>query len=197
MVMLILNGMVGLSLLFDGMRHLEQDHYLQGANVYLVVAIPLIVLSLVPPNFTQSTHGPTLSHAQETFLVVVSIGLYAVFLRMQTGRCQDYFSLIRAPRDRRDEPHDRRHLLRHMVFLLAHLALAVALAEKFARQSTTPSKACNVPTTLGGLVIAVLIATPEAVGAVRAAVENQLQRSVNIFLGSILSTIAITIPAMI
>jgi Ca2+:H+ antiporter len=179
------------------MKHLEQDHNLQGANVYLVVAIPLIVLSLVLPNFTQTTSGPTLSHAQEAFLVVVSIGLYAVFLRMQTGRYRDYFSLIRAPRDRPNESHDRRHLLRHTVFLLAYLALAIALAEKLARPIDSAIESLHAPSALGGLVMAVLVATPEAVGAVRAAVENQMQRSVNIFLGSILSTIGITIPAMI
>jgi Ca2+:H+ antiporter len=196
-VMLILNGMVGLSLLIGGIKHLEQDHNLQGANVYLVVAIPLIVLSLVLPNFTQTTPGPTLSHAQEAFLVVVSIGLYGVFLRMQTGRYRDYFSLIRTPRDGRHEPHDRRHLLRHTVFLLAYLGLAVALAEKLARPIDYAIESLHAPSAFGGLVMAVLVATAEAVGAVRAAIENQMQRSVNIFLGSILSTIGITIPAMI
>lgn len=45
--------------------------------------------------------------------------------------------------------------------------------------------------------MAVLVATPEAVGATRAAMANHMQRSVNIFLGSVLSTIGLTIPAMI
>ncbi|HSB97771.1 MAG TPA: sodium-potassium/proton antiporter ChaA, partial [Spongiibacteraceae bacterium] len=34
-------------------------------------------------------------------------------------------------------------------------------------------------------------------GAVRAALANQLQRSVNIFLGSVLSTIGLTVPAIV
>ncbi|HVK92491.1 MAG TPA: calcium:proton antiporter, partial [Mycoplana sp.] len=46
-------------------------------------------------------------------------------------------------------------------------------------------------------VMAVLVATPEAISAVRAAVANHLQRSVNIFLGSVLSTIGLTVPAML
>jgi len=50
---------------------------------------------------------------------------------------------------------------------------------------------------LGGMFIAVLVATPEAIGAVQAARANQLQRSVNIFLGSVLATIGLTIPTMI
>ena len=65
--MIILNGMVGLSLLVGGWRHREQQYNLQGANAYLGVIIPLAVLSLVMPDFTQTTPGPTLSHDQDIF----------------------------------------------------------------------------------------------------------------------------------
>ena len=41
------------------------------------------------------------------------------------------------------------------------------------------------------------MATPEAIGVVRAALANHMQRSVNIFLGSVLSTIGLTVPAML
>src|SRR6202012_288971 len=55
----------------------------------------------------------------------------------------------------------------------------------------------KAPTALGGLAVAVLVAAPEALGALRAALDNQLQRSVNIFLGSVLATICLTIPLML
>jgi Ca2+:H+ antiporter len=55
----------------------------------------------------------------------------------------------------------------------------------------------HAPAMLGGVVIAILVATPEGVGAVRAALANNLQRSTNIFLGSVLSTIGLTVPVMI
>jgi Ca2+:H+ antiporter len=55
----------------------------------------------------------------------------------------------------------------------------------------------NAPAALAGLTMAILVATPEAIGAVRAAGENHLQRSVNIFLGSVLSTTGLTIPAIL
>jgi Ca2+:H+ antiporter len=47
------------------------------------------------------------------------------------------------------------------------------------------------------VLIATLVATPEAISAVRAARANMLQRSVNIFLGSVLATIGLTVPAML
>ena len=42
-----------------------------------------------------------------------------------------------------------------------------------------------------------LVLSPESVGAVRAALANQLQRSVNLLLGSVLATISLTIPAVL
>jgi len=55
----------------------------------------------------------------------------------------------------------------------------------------------HFPQALGGVIIAMLVATPEAIGATRAAVANKVQRSVNIFLGSVLSTIGLTVPIML
>ncbi len=54
-VMIILGGMVGASLLIGGARHREQHYNLQGANAYLSVIIPLAVLTLSLPNYTVST----------------------------------------------------------------------------------------------------------------------------------------------
>ncbi len=90
-VMIILGGMVGTSLLLGGLRHREQHYNLQGANAYLSVIIPLTVFALVLPNFTVTTPGPTLSIPQQMFLFVMSLGLYAAFLAIQTGRHRGYF----------------------------------------------------------------------------------------------------------
>ena len=67
--MIILNGMVGLSLLVGGIRHREHHYDLQGANAYLGVILPLIAFSLLLPDFTQTTPGPTLSMGQSAFSV--------------------------------------------------------------------------------------------------------------------------------
>jgi Ca2+:H+ antiporter len=55
----------------------------------------------------------------------------------------------------------------------------------------------GAPLALGGFLIAALILTPEALSAIRAAQGNQLQRSVNICLGSALSTMGLTIPMVL
>jgi Ca2+:H+ antiporter len=197
-LMIVLNGMVGFSLLLGGWRHREQQYNLQGASTYLGVIIPLTVLSLILPNFTMTTPGPILSPAQEDFVALVSVGLYAVFLLVQTVRHRSYFTIEdRSESDGHEPPRNARHPAAHAVLLAVYMVPLVFLAEQLARPVDVLFDTLHAPAALGGAVIALLVATPEAVGAVRAAFANRLQRSMNIFLGSVVSTIGLTVPAMI
>src|SRR6201996_2988132 len=90
-VMIVLNGMIGLALLLGGLRHREQEYNLQGANSFLSLIVSLTVLGLVLPNFTETTPGPTLSAFQSGFMVVMSIAIYALFLVIQNWRHREYF----------------------------------------------------------------------------------------------------------
>src|SRR4029434_9236098 len=90
-MMIALNGFIGLSLLIGGLRHREQYYNLQGVNSYLNVIMTLAVLGLVLPNFTTTTGGPTFSTEQQVFLIVVALFLYAIFLVIQTMRHRGYF----------------------------------------------------------------------------------------------------------
>src|SRR6267142_4924973 len=93
-VMIALNGLVGLSLLLGGLRYREQYYNLQGVNSYLNVIMTLAVLGLVFPNFTTTTGGPTFSTEQQIFLIVVTLFLYAIFLLIQTMRHRGYLPLL-------------------------------------------------------------------------------------------------------
>ena len=90
-VMIVLNGLVGTCLLVGGLRYREQTTNLYGPNAFLGVLLPLSVLGLVLPRFTRSSAGPTLSPLQSLFLISMSVGLYAVFLAIQTRRHREYF----------------------------------------------------------------------------------------------------------
>ncbi|WP_430390719.1 calcium:proton antiporter [Dyella sp. 20L07] len=196
--MIILNGMVGLSLLTGGWRHREQQYNLQGANAYLGVVIPLGILALVMPDFTTSTPGPTLSLAQEAFLGIISVGLYIAFLGLQTRRHRTYFEAVIEGEQSPTRTHgSATRTLGHAVLLIAYMVPVVYLAEKLAHPVDYVVETMREPAALAGLSMAVLVATPEAIGAVRAARGNHMQRSVNIFLGSVLSTIGLTIPAIL
>jgi Ca2+:H+ antiporter len=198
-VMIILNGMVGLSLLVGGWRHREQQYNLMGANVYLGLIIPLAVLSLVMPNFTQTTPGPILSTAQQGFLVLMSVGLYGTFLTVQSGRHRGYFVLdAEKSATKSAQVHSESgSMLAHATLLALYMAPVVFLAEQLARPVDYLIETLRAPPGVGGVIMAMLVAIPEAIGAVRAAATNDLQRTVNIFLGSVLSTIGLTVPAML
>jgi Ca2+:H+ antiporter len=196
-VMIILNGMVGLSLFVGAWRHREQSYNLQGANSYLGAVVPLVVLSLVLPSFTVTTKGATLSNAQQAFVILAAVGLYTVFLTMQTGRHRDYFTLAEDLGKEEALVARQAPIAWPILMLAAYMAPVVFLAEKLAHPIDYVIETLQAPTALGGIAIAVLVAAPEATGAVRAAAANRLQRSVNIFLGSVLSTIGLTVPAMI
>ena len=202
-VMIVLNGMVGLSLLLGGLRYHEQTYNLQGANAFLAVIVPLAALGLVLPNYTVSSPGPTFSTPQATFLIVMSLGLYGVFLAIQNLRHRDYFV---APRpvervdDQRAEGHGDhrvRPVAYHLPLLLAYLLPLVILSKQLAVPINYGIRVLDAPPALGGFLVAVLILAPESLGAARAALANQLQRSVNILLGSVLATISLTIPAVL
>src|SRR5207248_8999876 len=90
-IMIALNGLVGLSLLLGGLRHHQQHYNLQGTNAYLNTIMALAVLGLVLLNFTTSLSVPEFSTVQEIFLAVTSLSLYAIFLLIQTRRHSEYF----------------------------------------------------------------------------------------------------------
>jgi Ca2+:H+ antiporter len=204
--MVILNGMVGLSLLLGGWRRREQHYNLQGANAYLGVIIPLGVLCLVMPDFTVTTPGPTLSFPQELFMAVISVVLYAAFLMLQTHRHREYFvgedydtrhSNVTPAETHDGSPRQDRSVLRHTVLLIAYMVPIIYLAEQIGAPVDYMIETAHAPAALAGLTLAILVAAPEAIGAVKAAAHNHLQRSVNIFLGSVLATIGLTIPAIL
>lgn len=195
-IMIILNGMVGVCLLVGGWQHKEQQYNLQGANAYLSVIIPLAVLSLILPTFTTSTEGPTLSWFQEVFLGVMTAGLYAVFLIIQTRRHQGYFTLGESDHSHAATPASRRPLTAQAFLLFIYMAPVVYLAKQLAQPIDDLIEVVHAPVALGGIIIAILVVTPEAISAVQAARANRLQRSTNIFLGSVLATIGLTIPSM-
>jgi len=198
-VMIVLNGMVGLSLLLGGLRWHEQTYNLQGANAFLAMILPLAVLGLILPRFTETTPGPTFSPVQAGFLSFMSIGLYCVFLAVQNFRHRHYFVASDEEEAREAAPQkmETSSAIWHGAFLVAYLLPMVLLSKQLAVPIDHGISVLGAPAALGGFLVAALVLSPESVTAVRAALANQLQRSVNLLLGSVLATIGLTIPAVL
>jgi len=200
-VMILLGGIAGVSLLVGGLKHHEQSYNLEGARTFLALIIPLAVLGLILPNFTTSTSAGTLSAFQSIFLSAMSLGIYGIFLGVQTSRHSDYFTAPAETHRREDDlihgHHETRSTTYHAIFLLLYILPMVLLAKKLALPLEYGTDVLGAPDVLNGFVVALLILAPEAMSAVKAALNNQLQRAVNILLGSVLATIGLTVPAVL
>ena len=197
-IMIALNGLIGLSLVLGGLRHREQHYNLQGVNSYLNTIMALGVLGMVLPNFTTSMSGPRLSTMQEVFLATTSIGLYAIFLLIQTTRHSEYFMESKGATHASEHHAGPMHsTVYHAVMLILYLLVVVVLAEKFAIPLDNSIERFGMPQAFGGAIVAGLVLAPEALSGINAARKNQLQRSVNILHGSVLASIGLTIPAVL
>lgn len=101
---------------------------------------------------------------------------------------------MRSTRNRAATGHRRPS---HAVFLVASIVPIVLLSKSMARMVDHGIETLGAPQALGGLLIAVLVLSPEGMSAVKAAIDNQLQRTMNIALGSATSTIGMTVPVVL
>ncbi|MCH9718273.1 MAG: calcium:proton antiporter [Actinomycetia bacterium] len=105
--------------------------------------------------------------------------------------------------DLADDAHDEhpglvvRSVSTHALLLLAFLIPVVLLSKELAYPIDYVIEESGAPVALGGFIVALLILSPEAMTGLRAALANKLQRSVNLYLGSIAATIGLTIPAVL
>lgn len=195
-VMIVLAGLVGTSLLLGSLRHRQQTFNLQGAGAFLSLIIPLSLFGLVMPNFTVSTSGPTFSTNQAVVLSALCVGIYAIFLSIQTLRHREFFTQKNAANGAHSKEAEQ-PLWISVVLLLVSLAPVVFLSDELAHVLEFGVHTLHLPPALAGMVVACLILAPEGLTGIKAALQNELQRSVNLLLGSALATIALTIPAIL
>ena len=193
-VMIIINGIVGLSLLVGGSRYGTQKFNLSGANAALAVLAALTVLTLILPNYTLAVAGPTYAPKQLAFVAAVSLVLYLSFVFIQTVRHRDYFIGIEA--EIRHVDTSNATAIASACLLLAALIGVVMIGKALAPTIEFGVDALGAPRTLVGVIIAAIVLMPEALAAVRAARANRLQDSLNLGLGSALASIGLTIPAV-
>lgn len=203
-LMIVLNGVVGIGLLIGGQKHFSQRYNLKGATSYLAVIIPLTVITLVLPNFTTSTTNGTLTTTQAVSFSLFTLVLYGSFLLLQTGRHSEFYqepsedgTLRVIDPEQPDEPGRSGPILPHVLLLLAHILPIVILSKSLAGVLDFGITRLGAPPALGGILIAMVVFTPECIAALRAINANQLQRAINLCLGAAASTLGLTVPAVL
>jgi len=197
-IMITCNGLVGLSLLIGALRHREQSFHIIGSNASLATLVALTTLSLVLPVFTTSSPGPTYTQSQLIFASISSLVLWGTFVFVQTVRHRDYF--LPVGKDAGEESHAPVPTagLAWASFGLLFVALAgvVGLADLISPNIEAAVIAAGAPKAVLSIVIAMLTLLPEGWAAVRAALGDRLQISLNLALGSALASIGLTIPVV-
>jgi Ca2+:H+ antiporter len=199
-VMIVMNGVIGLSIFVGGLRHRILSFRVEGTNSSLAVLIALAVLTLVMPNFTITTPGPTYSNSQLILAGVLSLVLYGTFIFIQTVRHRDYFlpnqeAELADPNSHAPAPSNTQTSI-SLVLLLISLVAVVLLAKALSPSIESAIDKAGAPRSVVGIAIALLVLLPEGVAATRAAIANRLQTSLNLSLGSALASIGLTIPAV-
>jgi Ca2+:H+ antiporter len=200
-VMITCNGIVGLSLLVGALRSRVVSFNAEGMGAALATIATVATLSLVLPTFTTSRPGPEFSPAQLTFAALASLGLYLLFVAMQTVRHRDYFlpttpdGAAIGPEEHAPAP-SARAAAASLVLLIVALVAVVGDAKAVSPAIEAGVAAAGFPPAVVGVVIALLVLAPETLAAVRAAHRDRVQISLNLGLGSAMASIGLTIPAI-
>ena len=181
-----------------------------GSSAYINLITTISVLALVLPNFSQDSLEANYSLPINWLLTFVSISLYGIFLRGQVGRYRNLFvdtaqpqasgslSLADEPTSEATTSHEPQSaILQSGVLMAAGLLVLVLIAESMGSLIETGINDLGLPSSLGGLLVGLLVVAPEALNALQAAGKGELQRSLNTLYGSSLSTLCLTVPAVL
>ena len=181
-----------------------------GSSSYINLITTMSVLALVLPNFSQDSLEANFSLPINWLLTFVSISLYGIFLRGQVGRYRNLFIDIpqqqassplsstdsaNAEPKPNDEPQSS--ILQNAALMAGGLLVLVLIAESMGSLIETGINDLGLPSSLGGLLVGLLVVAPEALNAFQAAGKGELQRSLNTLYGSSLSTLCLTVPAVL
>lgn len=208
--MIILNLVIGLALLVGGLRHRGMAHNRTGTSAYLSMLVVLVALAFGLPALIGTDGSYTV--AQEIPIIVLTLALYAFFLYRQMGAQAGDFTevdprLLQSPqRQENTEEHSgiREVLAEHRTEVLVRLALLVVtvipivlLSHDMAALLDDGLGRLGAPVALAGVLIAGIVFLPESITAVRAALGGEAQRVNNLCHGALVSTVGLTIPAVL
>jgi Ca2+:H+ antiporter len=199
-IMITCNGILGLCLVIGALRERVVTFNAEGAGSALAAVATLAVLSLVLPTLTTSAPGPVFTTTQLTYSAVASVGVWLLFVVVQTVRNREWFLPVASTIEVADEVEDDRpgsgESRSSMVLLLVSLVGVVGLAKLLSPTIERAVADAHLPLTIVGVVIALLVLLPETLSAVRAARRGRIQTSINLAYGSAMASIGLTIPVI-
>lgn len=195
-VVLVLHGIAALCIVVGAVRHREQEFRIEGAHAYLIVLLPMVVITLVLPNFTISAPGPYYTNTQLAFVSAACLLLWLAFTFVQTVRHREHFLPQSAASSQVVSRPGGRVALAALCLLLLALVAVVLLAKGVSPFIQSAVEGIGAPPALVGVIVAAIVLLPEGMTALRAARDNQLQTSINLALGSGVASVGLTVPTV-
>ena len=197
-IMILFNGLIGLCMLLGGMKFGEQKYNLKSSNSFFSMIFAIIGAGL----FIPLVITPESLRTYYIFLIILEFLLYTFFIRMQAKEHNYYFIFQKGISDKKPgviSESERKQIkgIYHTLMLILNIAGISFLAETLSIVIDDGVDKLHWPAEIAGLVVAVIIVSPEGLTALRAGMQNDMQRVVNICLGSVLSTISLTIPVVL
>ena len=199
-LMIILNGIIGMSLLIGGRRHRVQHFQVEGMTDALCTMTVIIVLAMLLPNFTQSSAVGTYTPLQLTFVAITTLVLFVAFTLFQTVVHRDYFMPVLSQTEQAQDSHaappSQADTWMSVVLLLVSLVAVVLSAKAISPTLEALLGRWGAPASALGIIIAAIVLMPEFGAAMRNAAANRLQSSLNLAIGSAIASIGLTIPVV-
>ena len=196
-VMIDINGIIGLAALLGGIRHGEQPYNDDSGKTYGVMILTAMGISMVVPEFIPRESWQLYS----AFTIGAMIALYALFLRMQVGTHSYFFSYAYPRAEKREHAQPvtgeaDEAAGTSIAVILVGVVIIGALAEVMSTLLGEGLEGTGAPPALMAVVVATISAAPEILTALRAALANRMQSTINIAMGASLSTVILTVPVM-
>lgn len=195
-VMLDINGILGLAALLGGLKHGEQPYNDDSGKTYGVMILTAMGISMIVPEFIPDAKW----HYYSAFTIVAMIALYGLFLRMQVGQHSYFFSYtyprIEKKHGADEDEHSGESTMTSIVTILIGVVLIGGLAEFMSAFMDAGLKDSGAPPAIAAIAVAAISAAPEILTALRSALRNRMQATVNIAMGASLSTVILTVPVM-
>jgi Ca2+:H+ antiporter len=210
-MMIIMNLVIGICLVSGAAKNGDQEYNTQGANSYISMIVLLTSIALILPNYTSKSGEFTLTQAigVSAFTVV----LYGAFIWVQMRSYRRFFiqpakgfMSIHENLDSSNKAAkssginlnlDKKALIVRSCVLLGLILPMVLLAHYLAVVTDYGIAAAGAPAAVGGVLIAIIVFTPESITAVKAAINNEMQRAMNLCLGAFVSTVGLTVTAVL
>ena len=188
-VMFDINGILGMAAILGGLKHGSTQYNLDSANSFIAMLLVAIGIGMFVPDFVPDAKWQIYS----VFSIGIMSVMYMAFLRLQTVEHRQFFEFDTATDD---EAHDAMHSPNalHSGVMLASVVLVGVLSEVLSVLLDAGLSDSNLPKAIPAVLVALLSACPEILTALKAALQDRMQTTVNIALGASLATVLLTLP---